>query len=113
MFRPRNAAVGHSFSLPSARSLDPEAILRSMRSDTNPFTARPFSQGYKSFLEKRMKLPVFSKLREFCKFVSPPFVYSRHGDLVEKEGTALRLSILRRLLFFSTLAWWLTNYLLL
>ncbi|KAM6499093.1 pre-mRNA-splicing factor ATP-dependent RNA helicase PRP43 [Amanita muscaria] len=63
-------ATGHSSSLPSVRNLDPEAILRSMRSDTNPFTSRPFSQDYKSFLEKRMELPVFSKFREFCKFFS-------------------------------------------
>ncbi|KIL59310.1 hypothetical protein M378DRAFT_169479, partial [Amanita muscaria Koide BX008] len=70
MSPPRNDAVGHSSSLPSAQNLDPEAILRSMRSDTNPFTSRPFSQDYKSLLEKRMKFPVFSKFREFCKFFS-------------------------------------------
>ncbi|KIL60455.1 hypothetical protein M378DRAFT_168059 [Amanita muscaria Koide BX008] len=107
MSPPRNDAVGQLSSLPSARNLDPEAILRSMRSDTNPFTSRPFSQDYKSLLEKRMKLPVFSKLREFCKFVSPPFVHSRHGDLAEKEGTATNTLTLRRLHFLSTLARWL------
>lgn len=42
-------------------------ILKALEAPLNPFTptARPYSQKYKSILEKRKKLPVFAQVDDF------------------------------------------------
>lgn len=62
-----NAVPALLSAAPETKMEMSESILQSMREDTNRFTTQPYSQEYKSVLEKRLQLPVYAQLPKFCR----------------------------------------------